>query len=102
MNDRDSTTVTPDDDQQPSMAVVELVSQATGTDPIELDPLYNAINPEAVDSLCTSGSGFTSLEFEYASHTVIVEQSDDGLKISLGPIMIGDGSRGVADTGPSA
>ncbi|WP_440763457.1 HalOD1 output domain-containing protein [Natronorubrum sp. DTA7] len=103
MNAYNSTTVSATDDQQPSMAVVDLVSEVTGTDVLELDPLYNAIDPDVLDTLCTSSSGFTSLEFQYASHTVVVEQVEHGLKISLEPVTIGAaGSSGVADSGPSA
>lgn len=103
MNDHNSVTVTTDGDQRLSMAVVDLISEETGIDPVELDPLYNAIDPDVLDTLCTSGSGFTSLEFEYAGHTVIVEETGGGLEISLGPVTIGTkGSSGVADSEPSA
>ncbi|WP_436345876.1 HalOD1 output domain-containing protein [Natronorubrum sp. FCH18a] len=103
MNAHNSTTVTADDNQRPSMAVVDLVSEATGIDILELDPLYNAIDPDVLDTLCTSSSGFTSLEFQYASHTVVVEQVEIGVEISLEPVTIGaSGSSGVADSGPSA
>lgn len=102
MNSQQSTTVTTDDDQPPSMAVVDLVAAATGTDPLELDPLYNAIDPDVLDALCTSSEGFSSLEFEYAAHTVVVERSGEHLDISLEPITIGTtGTSGVAGSGPS-
>lgn len=100
MNSYQSTTVTADGDQQPSMAVVELVADATGTDPLELDPLYNAIDPDVLDTLCTSSGGFSSLEFEYAAHTVVIERSGERLEISLEPVTIGTtGTSGVADRG---
>ncbi|MXV64553.1 hypothetical protein GS429_21250 [Natronorubrum sp. JWXQ-INN-674] len=103
MNSHSSTTVTVGDDEQPSMAVIDLVSRTIGTDPLELDPLYNVIDPDLLNSLCSSSSGFTSLEFEYAGHTVVVEQSGSALEISLEPVTIGSGgSRGVTDSGRSA
>ncbi|SEH13051.1 hypothetical protein SAMN04487967_1116 [Natronorubrum sediminis] len=89
MNSHQSTTVVTSDDQRPSMAIVELISQATGTNPIELEPLYNVIDPDVLDSLCTSSSGFSSLEFEYAGRTVAVEQTTDGVEISLATVTIG-------------
>lgn len=102
MNSQNSTVVTADDDRSPSMAVVELVADVTGTDPLELPPLYNALDPDALDSLCGNSSGFSSLEFEYTSRTVTVERVREGLEISLGPVTIGNGgSRGIADSGPS-
>ena len=99
MNSQQSTTVT-DDDEEPSMAVIDLVADATDTDPIDLDPLYNVIDPEVIDSLASS-SDFSSLEFVYAGHTVVVETDGDGLEISLEPVTIGnDRSSGVSG-GPS-
>ena len=100
MKSQRSTTVTVTDDE-PSMAVIELVAEATGTDPIELTPLYDVIDPEAIDALGTS-AGFSSLEFEYAGHTVVLEASGDDLEISLEPVTIGTGSPSVPDAGPSA
>ena len=83
------------------MAVIDLVADATGVDPIDLDPLYNAIDPEVIDALCTSSPGFSSLEFVYTGHTVVVETDGDGLEISLEPVTIGnDRSSGVSG-GPS-
>ena len=84
------------------MAIIDLVADATGIDPLELDPLYNAIDPEVIDSLCTSSPGFSSLEFEYAGHTVVVERSGQEIVISLEPVTIGsDVSLGVTDNDPS-
>ncbi|NUB89693.1 hypothetical protein HTZ84_19615 [Haloterrigena sp. SYSU A558-1] len=98
MNSEYSTTVAADDDN-PSMAVIELVADASGIDPIELDPLYNVIDPEVIDTL-SSSSGFSSLEFEYAGHTVVVDGTGNGIEISLEPVTIGsDRSSGVS--GPS-
>ncbi|ELY53270.1 HalOD1 output domain-containing protein [Natronolimnohabitans innermongolicus] len=96
-----STTVTAADEREPSMAVIELVATATDTDPLELDPLYNAMDPTVLDSLSES-PGFSSLEFEYAGHTVVVEGNGPTLEISLEPVTIGTGgSAGFAGSGPS-
>lgn len=37
--------------EAPSEAVVRTVSSLTGTDPLELDPLYHVIDPDALDGL---------------------------------------------------
>ncbi|ADB62252.1 hypothetical protein Htur_3389 [Haloterrigena turkmenica DSM 5511] len=98
MNSEYSTTVAAGDDD-PSMAVIELVADASGIDPLELDPLYNVIDPEVIDSL-SSSTGFSSLEFEYAGHTVVVDGTGNEIEISLEPVTIGsDRSSGVS--GPS-
>nr|WP_161605563.1 HalOD1 output domain-containing protein [Natronorubrum sulfidifaciens] len=103
MHSDHSTTVTAVDEQRPSMAVVSLVAAVTDTDPLELEPLYNAVDPEALDSLCAAGNSVSTLSFEYAGYTVVVEQSAAGVELSLEPITIdGETTRGVADSGRSA
>jgi len=103
MNAHRSTTVTDADGQQPSMAVVDLIAEETGIGPLELDPLYNAVDPEALDAICADSSGFSRFKFEYAGHTVVIDGTDDGVEISLEPVTIGaNGSSGFADSGPSA
>lgn len=60
-----------------SRAVVEAVSRATGTDPVDMDPLGRAVDPDALDALfvpTVSGppQGDASLTFGYASCEVTV------------------------------
>lgn len=72
----------------PSTAVVETVAVAANTQPTELDPLYDSVDPDAVDTLMRSdGSqpdGEITVCFSFADHhvtmydggTVVVEPSD--------------------------
>lgn len=55
-----------------SIRVVTAVAEAAGTDPIDLEPpLYNSIDPEALDRLlCTGLDGW--IRFEYRGYTVTV------------------------------
>lgn len=59
----------------PSFAVVTVVSNITGRDPMELDPLYESIDSDALDALCAAdtSSGF-QLTFRY-----------NGCEITVGP-----------------
>jgi len=103
MHSHHSTTVTAADEQRPSMALVSLVAAVTNTDPVDLEPLYNAIDPEALDSLCTPDASFSSIEFEYVGHTVVVEPVDSGVELSLESVTIGaENTHGIADSEPSA
>lgn len=63
----------------PIIAVVSAVADAAGTDPLELPPLSNAINPEAVNDLvdCRQSSGLESISFEYAEYDVVVSGTGD-------------------------
>lgn len=38
-------------DSPPSEAIIETIAEETASDPLELPPLYNAIDPEALDRL---------------------------------------------------
>ncbi|THE65824.1 hypothetical protein D8Y22_06455 [Salinadaptatus halalkaliphilus] len=57
----------------PSLRVVEALAETTDTDPLELEPLYHAIDPEALDRLFQADpNGHASVQFEYASHAIEV------------------------------
>ena len=65
----------------PSLRVVEALADATDTDPLELEPLYNVVDPEALDRLFRTDSHISaSVRFEYEGHTVEV-RSDGSVSI---------------------
>lgn len=74
-------------DRRPSERVVEVVSDAKGVDPDELSPLYNVIDPDALNTLfdprTTSHQAAAQVEFSYEGYTVIVT-SDGQVDISSG------------------
>lgn len=56
-----------------SSTVVEKVAAAAGQDPMTLNPpLYDVINPDALDMLCASASDEFRAVFEYAGYLVTV------------------------------
>ncbi|WP_049888478.1 MULTISPECIES: HalOD1 output domain-containing protein [Natrinema] len=60
-----------------SLRVVEALADTTNTDAHELEPLYNVVDPEALDQLFRSGSAADiNVEFEY--YGVLVEVRSDG------------------------
>jgi hypothetical protein len=63
-----------------SKRVVQTVAKTTNTDALELPPLYDAIDPDALDTLVGAMSDGT-VSFIYAGHEVTV--ASDGT-ISLG------------------
>jgi hypothetical protein len=66
--------------QAASEAVVEAVSDKEGVDPAELDrPLYEAIDPEGLDSLTEGGSGEMPVyvTFRYYGYHVTVSSAGD-------------------------
>jgi len=57
-------------------AIVSLVAQEKGCAPLELEPLYDAVDPEALDSICTATPDSSlRLSFEYSGFTVLVDAS---------------------------
>lgn len=60
----------------PSRAVVEAVAEAADRDPTALEPLYDAIDPDALDALVSSRRGSSRsdlrISFTYASFEVTV------------------------------
>lgn len=67
-----------------SESVISAVADATGSDPVAMPPLYNAINPDALDALFQPATaapkrGDRTLTFTYNDHRVTV--SSDGVLV---------------------
>lgn len=54
----------------PSQAVVRAVSAVTDTEPTSLQPLYESVDPEAVDRLLRSGDAGMELTVRYLDYHV--------------------------------
>lgn len=55
------------------MRVVQSVAAYSDTDPLDLPPLYNAVDPDALEvTIQTMSEG--KIEFQYAGHSVTVNQ----------------------------
>ena len=88
MNDADPSNVSPGldstrsvrhrDGERPSQSVVELVSEVTETDTCALSPLFEVIDPDALDELFDRGSnpdrrprsGYVKFQFDGCDVTV--------------------------------
>ncbi|WP_126663922.1 HalOD1 output domain-containing protein [Haloterrigena salifodinae] len=56
-----------------SLSVIEALADATDTDPVELEPLYHVVDPEALDQLFQGTTPATArVQFSYGEHTVEV------------------------------
>lgn len=62
------------EDDPPSIAVIEAVARRKGTDPTELSPLFEAVDPRALDRLVEGGA---SVSFDYAGHRVYVTETGE-------------------------
>lgn len=65
-------------DRLASEAVVEAVAAATQSDPLDLPPIYDAVDPDALSNLFEPSSTGSrrfqgTVTFEYADHLVTVE-----------------------------
>lgn len=63
---------------EPSMAVVEVVVSVSDAGPLQLDPLYEVVDPELIDQFCTrttrdSQAGDRMISFPYHDYSVTVE-----------------------------
>lgn len=66
----------PDGTGSTAEAVISLVSETDDRDALELPPLYDAVDPEALDRLCESADDSElRISFEYAGYSVLVEGS---------------------------
>ena len=59
----------------PSMAVIATLAEVMAADPVELDPLYSTIDPEALDALVRVRNGTTGdihVSFTHEDHAITV------------------------------
>lgn len=61
-------------DNQPSVSVIEAVAWAKGVEPEELEPLHNAINPDALNTLVTDRKRSSpTVTFRYEAYDILVD-----------------------------
>ena len=69
------------DGESVSNQVIHAISEQTGVDPLDLDPLNDYVDTDSLDGLFraaqTKKSGSTRFEFEYAEYVVTVVLDDD-------------------------
>ncbi len=82
MQSFETTSVSLGRDDQLSMAVIDLVARVEDADPTALEPLYDAIDPDVLDSLPDS-EGFESLAFDYHGYSITVSAEESGIEVSL-------------------
>jgi hypothetical protein len=64
------------------MAVIDLVARVEDTDPVALEPLYDAIDPDVLDALPDS-EGFDSLAFDYHGYSITVSADEGEIRVAL-------------------
>lgn len=70
------TTDEPETLESPSLHVVAAIADATGHDPATMAPLYEAIDPDALDALFRGGAAVDGrIEFTYYGYEVSVTAS---------------------------
>lgn len=65
------------DDVAPSTAVISALAAISDTDPLEIEPLYTGIDPDALDSLVSKkpATGDVEIAFHLHGHSVRVKSS---------------------------
>ena len=93
--DTDSTVTV---DETLVMRVVDAVADAKGVDPLELEPLHESIDLEALDAIFSTADGRSAVElsFSVAGCEVVVRGPDD---ISVTPLVHQSGAGAVLSHG---
>jgi hypothetical protein len=61
-----------------SVSVVEALAEANGVSPVDIrQPLYDVVDPDALDSLFTDNEGPGRVIFELAGHEITVHASGE-------------------------
>ncbi|OLZ39701.1 hypothetical protein A6E15_01295 [Natrinema saccharevitans] len=82
MQSIETTAVSLSEGEQLSMAVIDLVARLEDADPTALEPLYDAIDPDLLDSL-PDAAGFESLAFDYHGYSITVSAEEGGIEVAL-------------------
>ena len=63
----------------PVYTVVSAVAEVTDSDPVDLPPLYDAVDPEALNDLFTARADPTvdQVTFRYAGYSIVVRGSGE-------------------------
>lgn len=64
------------DNRPPSATVLDTVADATGTDVLDLPPLYDVIDPETLNRLLASDPS-VRIEFQYADYRIVATGDGD-------------------------
>jgi uncharacterized ParB-like nuclease family protein len=64
------------------MQVVDELASKLACDPVEIDPLAESIDPEALDTLMAADTG-TKVTFEHAGFTIHASSNGEGTSIDL-------------------
>ncbi|WP_265112299.1 HalOD1 output domain-containing protein [Halosolutus halophilus] len=65
---------------EPATAVVMMVADAKDVDPLDLDSLYEVVDPDALTALVSHTEATAQIEFEYEGYAVTV-RSDGHIHI---------------------
>lgn len=93
-----------DEEDAVSERVINQVADVTGTDPLELEPLYHSVDPDCLDTLfetseSTAGQSGGHVQFSMAGCRVVV--SADG-SIDVSPQPAGPGAASPASATDTA
>ncbi|OIB57844.1 HalOD1 output domain-containing protein [Natrialba sp. SSL1] len=75
-----------DTDHTASLAVIEAVSTATDCDPTELPPLYDTIDPDALDALFSDQTATDvrpEISFTYDQYEVTISRTEVQLSVEV-------------------
>lgn len=76
--DESEETIAAPSDEAVSTAVVAAVADAKDVDPLDLEPLYETVDPDALDALFSGACGSpTEVSFTFAGFEVVVRGADD-------------------------
>lgn len=62
--------------KQITESIISEVAGEEGVSPLELEPLYTSVDPDALQALCEPPNDVNRVEFEYAGYEVIIEDKN--------------------------
>lgn len=69
-----------DEDETPSAAVISAAAAVEGRSPLDLTPLAEVVDPDALDTLLTTDAGTGQYSFEYCGYEVMATPDEVRVK----------------------
>lgn len=88
-------------DERVSETVITAVATAIDADPLEMEPLYESIDPDALDRLCQPSNASSTLQLQFSVAGCEVAVRGDGTVTVTPPAATEDRS-GESDSRPTA
>ena len=81
---KDTYRVSYDSTESVSMAIISTLGAVSGTDPMESEPFYYSVDPDALNNLVSGANGNDlQIHLDYAGHHIVVDEEEESIVVTV-------------------